>query len=128
MKRILAATTLLILSLAACSPVDLNAPLPVFDPGVDPDSWAQVLAGEFYSGQFDEVASTGDYQIMITDVTAAQYAEFLNEALSAGDIKIDGDRITGFYPGDEFRGVKHEERIDAGEWIFIPLNDPAQRI
>jgi len=128
MKRILAATTLLIFSLAACSPVDLNAPLPVFDPGVDPDSWAQVPAGEFYSGQFDEVASTGDYQIMITDVTAAQYAEFLNEALSAGDIKIDGDRITGFYPGDEFRGVKHEERIDAGEWIFIPLNDPAQRI
>ena len=34
----------------------------------------------------------------------------------------------GFYPGDEFHGVKHEEPIEAGDWIFIPLDDPSQRI
>jgi formylglycine-generating enzyme required for sulfatase activity len=34
----------------------------------------------------------------------------------------------GYYPGDPFRGVKHEEEIDAGDWIFIPLKDASQRI
>ena len=114
--------------LAACAAVDLNAPLPTFDTGIDPDAWAQIPAGEFYTGQHEEIASTAAYEIMITDVTTTQYAAFLNEALAAGYVKVDGDRVAGYYPGDEFRGVKHEERIDAGEWVFIPLNDPAQRV
>lgn len=128
MKHKILIILLLAATLAACVPVDLNAALPVFDTGVDPDTWAQIPAGEFYSGQHEEVLSTAAYEIMITDVTLAQYAAFLNEAVAAGYVKIDGDRIVGFYPGDEFRGVKHEERIDAGNWVFIPLNDPSQRI
>jgi formylglycine-generating enzyme required for sulfatase activity len=106
----------------------LNASLPTFDSGVDPDAWAQIPAGEFYFGQHEEVVSTDAYEIMVTNVTAAQYAAFLNGVLADGTVKIDGDQIVGFYPGDEFKGVKHEERIDAGDWIFIPLNDPSQRI
>lgn len=128
MKRILPILILLGVFLTSCATVDLNAPLPAFDTGVDPEAWAQIPAGEFYFGQHEEVQTTPAYEIMITDVTAAQYAEFLNEALAEGYVKVDGNQIVGFYPGDEFHGVKHEEPIDAGDWIFIPLNDPAQRV
>jgi formylglycine-generating enzyme required for sulfatase activity len=128
MKHALARLILLSVLLSACASVDLNAALPAFDTGVDPDAWAQIPAGEFYFGQHEEVVSTAAYEIMITDVTTAQYAAFLNQALADGFVKADGDQIVGFYPGDEFRGVKHEEEIKAGDWIFIPLNDPAQRI
>ena len=31
--------------LISCTPVDLNARMPTFDTGIDPDSWAQVAAG-----------------------------------------------------------------------------------
>lgn len=128
MKRLFPAITLLAVFLASCTAVDLNAPLPTFDTGVDPNAWARIPAGEFYLGQYEEISSTEAYEIMITDVTTAQYAAFLNKALADGSIKIDGDRIVGYYPGDEFHGVKHEERIDAGDWIFIPLNDASQRV
>lgn len=132
MKRCIPSNILIALVLAfllaSCATVDLNAPLPTFDTGVDPQSWAQIPAGDFYFGQHEEVVSTDAYEIMITTVTTAQYTAFLNEALTAGYIKVDGDQIVGYYPGDEFRGVKHEEKIDPGDWIFIPLNDPSQRI
>ena len=117
-----------VIYLASCSPVDLNAPLPAFETGVDPNSWVQVPAGEFHHGQFDEIASTEAYEIMVTDVTAAQYADFLNTALVDGSVKMDGEKIVGFYPGDKFHGIKHEEKIEAGDWLFIPLDDPSQRI
>jgi sulfatase modifying factor 1 len=128
MKSILPTLLLLVTLLTACAPVDLNAEVPVFDTGVDPNSWAQIPAGEFYFGQHEDVETTAAYQIMITDLTTAQYAAFLNEALAAGYVKIDGDRIVGYYPGDKFHGVKHEEPIESGDWIFIPLDDPSQRI
>ena len=128
MKRTYLPMILVSLLLVSCASVDLNAPLPDFKTGVDPESWVQIPAGEFYYGQFEEVMTTGSYEIMVTDVTTARYAAFLNEALQAGYIKIEDDQILGFYPGDEFRSIKHEERIDAGDWIFIPLTDPSQRI
>ncbi len=116
--------------LLSCTPVDLNAPIPTFDTGIDPNAWAQIPAGDFYFGQHEDVKTTDAYEIMVTDVTAAQYADFLNAALAEGYVKVAerGEQIVGFYPGDEFRGVKHEERIDAGDWLFIPLNDPSQRV
>lgn len=128
MKRFFPVFLLLAVMLASCAPVNLNAPLPSVDTGVDPNAWAQIPAGEFFSGQFDDVETTDAYQIMITDVTTQQYADFLNKALGDGYVKIENDQVLGYYPGDEFREVKHEERIDAGDWIFIPLNDPSQRI
>ena len=114
--------------LTACAPVDLDAPMPAFDTGVDPNAWTQVPAGEFEFGQHEEIKSTEAYEIMVTDVTAAQYADFLNAALADGSVKVDGETIVGYYPGDVFRGVKHEEEIKAGDWLFLPLNDPSQRI
>jgi formylglycine-generating enzyme required for sulfatase activity len=128
MKRLFLSLILLTALITSCAPVDLNASMPTFDTGVDPNAWAQVPAGEFYFGQHEDIETTDAYEIMITDVTTAQYADFLNAALADGTIEVDGDQIVGYYPGDTFRGVKHEEEITAGDWIFIPLNDPSQRI
>jgi formylglycine-generating enzyme required for sulfatase activity len=107
LRAIALATTLVIL--ASCAPVDLNAPIPAFDTGIDPNAWAQIPAGEFHFGQHEDVETTDAYEIMITDVTTAQYADFLNAALADGYVRLDGEQIVGYYPGDEFRGVKHEK-------------------
>lgn len=128
MKRLLMTAILAAMLLVSCATVDLNAALPKYETGVDPDAWAQIPAGEFLFGQHEDEITTSAYEIMITDVTTTQYADFLNEALAAGAVKNDGKQIVAFYPGDEFRGVKHEERIDAGDWILIPLDDPSQRL
>lgn len=128
MKRIFLNLYMLTMLLASCAPVDLNAPIPTFDTGIDPNTWVQIPAGEFYFGQHEDIEVTDAYEIMITDVTTQQYADFLNAAFADGYVKMDGEQVVGFYPGDEFRGVKHEEKIEAGDWLFIPLNDPSQRV
>jgi formylglycine-generating enzyme required for sulfatase activity len=128
MNRIYLGLMLLAVVIASCDPVNLTAPMPTFDTGIDPNTWAHVPAGEFHFGQHEEIESTDSYEIMITDVTTAQYADFLNAALADGYVKIAGEQIVGYYPGDAFHGVKHEEKIEAGDWLFIPLNDPSQRI
>jgi formylglycine-generating enzyme required for sulfatase activity len=114
--------------MASCASVDLNAAMPVYDTGVDPEDWAQIPAGEFYYGQHDDIESTDTYEIMVTDVTVSQYADFLTDARADGAIKLEGEKIVGNYPGDVFHGVKHEEKIEAGDWLFIPLDDPSQKI
>ena len=103
--------------------------IPAIDPGVDPESWVQVPAGEFLMGlNANEMAVEHDYEIMVTSVTTMQYAGYLNEALAAGVIKMEGDEILGYYPGDEFRGFRHEEEIAAGDWVHVPLDDLGLRI
>jgi formylglycine-generating enzyme required for sulfatase activity len=126
--RLLLVIVLAVTWLAACAPVDLNAAIPSIETSVDPNAWAQIRAGEFYFGQHEDVETTDAYEIMVTDVTTSQYADFLNSALADGVVKLEGDQILGFYPGDEFHGVKHEEKIEAGDWLFVPLNDPSQRV
>jgi len=128
MKHIFLTLLLLIGILASCAPVDLNAPLPTYDTGVDPNAWATVPAGQFLYGQFSDPASIDyDYQMMVTDVTVSLYVDFLNAALADGTLKVDGNQIVGFYPGDVFHGVKHEVRIDPGDYIIVPTDDPASR-
>lgn len=123
------ALTMTLTLLASCAPVDLNASVPIFDTGADTSKWATIPAGEFHHGQFDDMATIDkDYEMMVYLVTNQQYAEFLNAALADGTIKADGDKIVGFYPGDKFNGAKHEERIEAGDWIYIPLNDPSLKL
>ena len=128
MRSLFLIIILLSAPLAACVPVDLNAPLPIYETGVDSQAWAQIPAGEFYFGQHEIVETTVEYEIMITDVTTWQYTAFLNQASVDGSVKLDDARIVGYYPGDEFHGAKHEELIAAGDWIFIPLDDLSQRI
>jgi formylglycine-generating enzyme required for sulfatase activity len=126
--RITLVLVLLGLLLSACGSVDLDAPVPVFETGVDPENWATVPAGEFLSGQHNKPTMLDyDYEIMVTDVTVAQYVEFLNSALADGTLKVSGDQVVGFYPGDEFRGVKHEVEIAAADYVFVPTDDPASR-
>jgi formylglycine-generating enzyme len=132
MKRTLLTLTLLAVLLAACAAVDLNAPIPTFDTGIDPSAWAKIPAGEFLSGQ-EAKATLLDYNyaMMVTDVTVSQYTDYLTAALAVGAVKVgqfNGNQaIVGYYPGDTFHGLKHEEKIDPGDWIFIPLDDPASR-
>lgn len=128
MKRAFWALMLLAALLASCAPVDLNAPVPTYDTGVDPNAWATVPAGSFLAGQ-DARPTMMDhaYQIMVTDVTVSQYVDYLNQAIADGALKVDGERIVGFYPGDPFGGAKHELEISAKEYVFVPTNDPASR-
>lgn len=128
MKRLFLTLILLTALLTSCAPVNLNASIPTFDTGIDSNAWAKIPEGEFFFGQFNDVEYTPAFEIMITDVTTQQYADFLNAALADGYVKVKDGQVVGYYPGDEFRGVKHEERIDAGDWLFIPLDDPSQRI
>jgi formylglycine-generating enzyme required for sulfatase activity len=126
MKRTILVVLLLSAILAACAPVNLNAHIPVYVTGVDPNGWATIPAGSFLSGQDDKpVTIERDYQMMVTDVTVAQYVCFLNKALLDGTVKVNGERIVGAYPGDTFHGARHEIRIDPGDYILVPLNDPA---
>lgn len=135
MKRTLWTSILIFILLVSCrqvpgggASVDLNAPLPTYDTGVDPNAWTTVPAGQFLYGQFNDPATIDyDYEIMVTDVTVSQYVDFLNAALADGTLKVDSDQIVGFYPGDPFHGVKHEVRIDSGDYIIVPTDDPASR-
>ena len=128
MKRFIFIQLVIALFVTACAPAsDAGAISPPFiDTGVDPEAWVTIPAGEFPYGQHDHMTYVDDYQIMITDVTVGQYANFLNEALAFGDVRV-GDfeveageagwheeGIGGFYPGDPFDGYKHEEEIKAG--------------
>jgi len=130
MNRFLPILWLGVMVLTACTPVDINAPLPAFDTGVDPEAWASIPAGEFFFGQHNAVETTPAFEIMVTDVTTAQYASYLDDALADGSVRVsaDGAQIVGFYPGDPFYAVKHEEPIVAGDWMLVPLQDPAQRL
>lgn len=128
MKRTFLTVFLLTALLASCTPVDLNAPVPAYTTGVDASAWATVPAGTFFHGQEAQLETINyDYEIMITNVTVAQYVEFLNSGLVEGTLKSNRDQIVGFYPGDMFHGVKHEIEIIAADYIFTPLNDPASR-
>jgi formylglycine-generating enzyme required for sulfatase activity len=127
-NRFIPTLILLAALLTSCAPVDLNAPIPAFDTGIDPKAWAQVPAGEFYFGQHEDVETTSAYEIMITNVTLSQYADFLTAAWADGFIKIVDEKVLGYYSGDPFSSVNHEIEIKAGDWMFIPLDDPSQRV
>lgn len=128
--RIISLLLLTAVLLAACSaPTSTETVPPVFDTGVDPESWVVIPAGEFFEGQHDhEIMVDYDYEIMVTDVTNAQFAGYLNAALAEGTIKIQGDEIVGYYPGDEFHAHEHENEVPGGDWVHMPLNDPGLRL
>ena len=121
---------LFLMAAAGCSAQAAPAgPPPVFDTGIDPNAWAFVPAGEFMMGLHNEEAVVeNDFEIMITDVTNEQFAAFLNDALADGSIKMGEEGPVGYYPGDPFDGYKHEEKIEAGDWLLFPANHPDARI
>jgi formylglycine-generating enzyme required for sulfatase activity len=122
------------LLMAGCTSPSANAaPVPAIDTGIDPQSWVKIPAGDFLSGPHNQMtALDAGYETMVTDVTNEQYAHYLNEALAAGKVKLvdgpQGQQVVGFYPGDTFRGVKHEMEIQAGDWLHVPVYDSGLRI
>lgn len=113
----------IILLLAGCAaypPITATEPI---ETGVAPASWARIPAGEFNYGRHNEkVVIDYDFEMMVTPVTNALYAEFLNASLAGGALEIDGDQVMVFYPGEAFQGVKHEEKIEPGDWPVLTLN------
>jgi formylglycine-generating enzyme required for sulfatase activity len=129
MKKRIYAIILLVLVMTACQPVDINAPAPVYDTGIDPETWTTIPAGAFFEGQFNHQAVIeNDYEMMVTTVTNQQFAVFLNSALSDGSVKLVDNQIVGYYPGDKFNNGRHEEEIKAGDYIYIQVDQPALRL
>ncbi len=119
----------LMLLLVGCANASANAATPIVDPGIDPESWARVPAGRFLMGPHNEESEIAyDYEIMVTDVTNAQYARYLNQALAASKVKIVNNQVVGPYPGDPFHAHRHEKRIDPGDYMHIPLDSSDLRL
>jgi formylglycine-generating enzyme required for sulfatase activity len=142
MKRLLLTVMMTLLLVAGCA-APTNVRQPSYDTGIDPDSWALVPAGEFLKDEYLLPTMIDyDYEIMVTPVTNAQYAEYLNEALAEGTIIIDtpdnhfeliesidtGLGVYGYYPGDPFNGGRHEVEIEEGYRLHMPLDNPDTRI
>lgn len=141
-RTIFTITFLLLLAVGCTSTQDVGAIIPPFiDTGVAPDTWVVVPAGEFPYGQHDHITLIDyDYEIMVTDVTNQQYADFLNAALADGSIQIGAveiemgevtrtvSGISGYYPGDPFDAYEHEEEIVAGDKIYMPLEEDGLRL
>lgn len=137
MKKIIFSILLLGLLATACSPApnvgEINPPY--IETGIDSEAWATVPAGEFPYGQHDHLTYVDEFEIMVTNVTVEQYANYLNEAIESGDVSIGEFEVEagevmwieegagGYYGGDPFDGYKHEEEIKAGDKLYIPFED-----
>ncbi len=130
MKHFALILVIFMLLLAGCGSQSLEPEIPlVAEPGIDPDSWVVIPAGEFLMGQFNDEAEIGyDYEIMVTDVTNQQFTAYLNQAIATGALKITEGEVVGYYPGDEFRAYRHELEIAAGDWLHFPINAEGSRI
>ncbi len=130
MKRFGIVALLMLLLLAGCYPAPTPpASVPAVDTGVDPEAWALIPAGPFLMGPHKEEAVIDyDYEMMVTDVTNAQFARYLNEALASGAVKLTDEGIVAYYPGDPFDGYDHEREIKAGDWLQYPVNHPDAKI
>lgn len=142
MKRIIIVVILLFLAACSTAPDIGSQTLPtIIDTGVDSSAWAVIPAGIFPSGQHNHLTDMpSDYQIMITDVTNEQYAQFLNEAVAdqtigVGNVELKENEnisivygVFGPYPGDPFDGYEHEEKIENGNKLLYDFEDAAARI
>ncbi|MGD9487905.1 MAG: formylglycine-generating enzyme family protein [Calditrichaceae bacterium] len=99
------------------------------DTGIDAEAWVEIPAGIFLKGMHrHETMIENPFEIMVTDVTNAQYVRYLNEALEKGTIKVEGDSVRGYYPGEPFDGYKHEFEVPAGDKLHLNLAEPGMRI
>lgn len=137
MKKVIFNVLLLGLLATACSPAPNVGAIepPYIETGIDSNAWATVPAGEFPYGQHDHLTNVDEFEIMITDVTVAQYADYLNAAIASGDVSVgefeveagEVSRVVegagGYYGGEPFDGYKHEEKIKAGNKLYVPLEE-----
>lgn len=112
-----------------CASGPAPATPPKFETGIDSEAWVRVPAGEFMFGQFNHRVNIDyAYDIMVTLVTNAQYARYLNKALADGKVKLVDQQIVGAYPGDKFKGYRHEKKILAGDQPYVSLANPDLRL
>ncbi|KAA3609661.1 MAG: hypothetical protein DWQ05_22275 [Calditrichaeota bacterium] len=110
-------------------PADNSSGIPFIDTGIDSAKWVTIPAGEFLQGQHKHKTTIDyDYEIMRTDVTNAQFATYLSEALQKQAIQVADTGIFAFHPGEPFDNYKHEKEIKAGDWLLMPLGKPGARI
>jgi formylglycine-generating enzyme required for sulfatase activity len=121
--------TMMTLLLISCNTDTGAKSIKTIETGIDPNLWVAIPSGEFLSGQHDhETVIDYDYEIMVTNVTVAQYANFLNEAFADGSVGFEGANPVAHYEGDVFRGFRHEEEILEGWYQLAALDDPGVRI
>ncbi len=132
MKKIIMILSLLIIVFSiSCTAQEKGElqPIKLVDTGINSEAWVEIPAGEFLKGQHrHETMIDEAYEIMVTDVTNAQYVRYLNEALAKGTIKVAADTVCGYYPGDPFDGFKHEFEITAGDKLYMNLVEPGMRV
>jgi len=129
MKRAALLLILVTLILTGCGAPSPSGPPPTFETGIDAEAWVPVPAGEFLlSRHAHETLIDYDYEIMVTLVTNAQYARYVNDALAAGSVRIEDNAVVGPYPGDAFYAERHEEVIAAGDWPHLEINHPDSRL
>lgn len=128
-KRGILGLSIIVLLAVACASGQAPATPLKYETGIDPEAWVQVPAGEFLFGQFNQRAKMDyAYDIMVTLVTNTQYARYLNQALAEGKVKIVNQQIVGAYPGDKFKGYRHEKKILAGDKPHISIVNPDVRL
>lgn len=137
MKKVIFSVLLLGLLATACSPAPNVGAIepPYIETGIDSNAWATVPAGEFPYGQHDHLTNVDEFEIMVTDVTVAQYADYLNAAIasddvSVGEFEVEAGEVSrvvegagGYYGGEPFDGYKHEEKVKAGNKLYVPLEE-----
>jgi formylglycine-generating enzyme len=129
MKRAALLLILVTIILSGCAAPAPSGPPPTFQTGIDTEAWVPVPAGDFLiSRHANEATIDYDYEIMVTLVTNAQYVRYVNDALAAGSVRIEGETVVGPYPGDAFHAERHEEVIAAGDWLHLEINHPDSRL
>jgi len=109
----------------SCSeiPEDIHPDTVSMNLTVNENDWVLVEKGEFISGlNENENEVPYDYEIMVTEVTYSQYAEYLNSAIKENLIEIEDGFIKGSYKGDAFHKMRHEFEILEGNYIYYNLN------
>ena len=129
-KTVISLTAVVLVVLACGKPApDVDPSTIKFDLSVNPDSWARVPAGKFFSGLNEIVKEIPyDYEIMVTEVTYNQYAKYLNNAYRAGKVEIKDGDVYGYYKGDKFNNGKHEKPVKEGSHLYFSLKGLKSRI
>ncbi len=129
MNRILMYVSLFFMIVACSTEPVTNEQARRIETGVSPEAWETIPAGEYYHGMHshDSVIEY-NYQMMKTPVTNKQYADYLNKALESDSVKIENNKVMGYYPGERFDGYDHEKKIEAGYKIHVPLNETGGHI
>ncbi len=96
---------------------------------VNPGEWVSVPSGEYLSGfNAHSVNIDYDFEIMKTEVTNFEFAQYLNEAFLNKNIYIKNNEVWGNYHGDEFHNGRHEKHVNNQDFQYYNLNGERARI